>query len=126
MVFSRSTPDFNWQIYGKQAIDLMGALLAILLFSPILIGCTIDSSQLGGSCFFQAKAQRLNGKPFTMYKFPYYGHRCRAALDELMAYNEMAGPVFKVTDDPRITGVGKFLRRRSFDELPQLFNVLKR
>ena len=45
--------------------------------------------------------------------------------DELMADNEMAGPVFKVADDPRITAVGKFLRRRSFDELPQLFNVLK-
>ena len=59
VVVFRSTPDFNWQIYGKQAIDLMGALLAILLFSPILIVCDCDSSQLGGSCFFQAKAQRL-------------------------------------------------------------------
>ena len=105
----------------------MGALLAILLFSPILIGCDdCDSSQLGGSCFFQAKAQRpLMENLFTMYKFRIMVTDAEQRKDELMAYNEMAGPVFKVTDDPRITGVGKFLRRRSFDELPQLFNVLK-
>ena len=126
VVVFRSTPDFNWQIYGKQAIDLMGALLAILLFSPILIGCTIAirlSSE--GPVFFRQKRSGLNGKPFTMYKFRTMVTDAEQRKDELMAYNEMAGPVFKVTDDPRITGVGKFLRRRSFDELPQLFNVLK-
>ena len=70
VVVFRSTPDFNWQIYGKQAIDLMGALLAILLFSPILIGyIDCDSSQLGGPVFFRQKRSGLNGKPFTMYKF---------------------------------------------------------
>jgi len=125
-VVFRSTPDFNWQIYGKQAIDLLGALLAILLFSPILIGCMIAirlSSE--GPVFFRQKRSGLNGKPFTMYKFRTMVTDAEQRKDELMAYNEMAGPVFKVTDDPRITAVGKFLRRRSFDELPQLFNVLK-
>ena len=79
VVVFRSTPDFNWQIYGKQAIDLMGALLAILLFSPILIGCTIAirlSSE--GPVFFQAKRSGLNGKPLPCINF-YHGHRCRAA-----------------------------------------------
>ena len=126
VVVFRSTPDFNWQIYGKQAIDLLGALLAILLFSPILIGCMIAirlSSE--GPVFFRQKRSGLNGKPFTMYKFRTMVTDAEQRKDELMAYNEMAGPVFKVTDDPRITAVGKFLRRRSFDELPQLFNVLK-
>jgi len=126
VVVFRSTPDFNWQIYGKQAMDIMGALVAILLFSPILIGCIISirlSSE--GPVFFRQKRSGLNGKPFTMYKFRTMVSDAEQRKDELMAYNEMAGPVFKVTDDPRITAVGKFLRRRSFDELPQLFNVLK-
>jgi len=126
VVVFRSTPDFNWQAHVKQAMDLVGALVAILLFSPILIGCMI-AIRLGspGPVFFRQQRSGLNGQPFTMYKFRTMVTDAEQRKDELMAYNEMAGPVFKVTDDPRITPIGRFLRRRSFDELPQLFNVLK-
>ena len=126
VVVFRSTPDFNWQAHVKQAMDLVGAMVAILLFSPILIGCMI-AIRLGspGPVFFRQQRSGLNGQPFTMYKFRTMVTDAEQRKDELMAYNEMAGPVFKVTDDPRITPIGRFLRRRSFDELPQLFNVLK-
>ena len=100
VVFFCSTSDFNWQIYGKQAIDLMGALLAILLFSPILIGCTIAIVSARRVLFFSGKSAAASMKTFTMYKFPRtMVIDAEQRKDELMAYNEMAGPVFKVTDD---------------------------
>jgi exopolysaccharide biosynthesis polyprenyl glycosylphosphotransferase len=126
VVIFRSTPDFAWQAVGKQTIDFLGALFAVLLFSPILVFCSIAirlSSK--GPVFFRQQRSGLNGRPFTMYKFRTMITDAEQRKDELMAYNEMAGPVFKVTNDPRITPIGKFLRKRSFDELPQLFNVLR-
>jgi len=126
VVIFRSTPDFSWQAVAKQTIDFFGALLAITLFSPILIFCTIAIRLTSkGPVFFRQQRSGLNGRPFTMYKFRSMVTDAEQRKDELQAYNEMAGPVFKVTNDPRITPIGKFLRRRSFDELPQLFNVLK-
>jgi lipopolysaccharide/colanic/teichoic acid biosynthesis glycosyltransferase len=67
----------------------------------------------------------LNGQPFTMYKFRTMVTNAEQLQAELAALNEMSGPVFKVSNDPRVTGVGKFLRKFSLDELPQLFNVLR-
>jgi len=67
----------------------------------------------------------INGRPFTMYKFRSMGTNAEQRKHELAAMNEMTGPVFKVANDPRITPIGRFLRRFSLDELPQLFNVLK-
>jgi len=67
----------------------------------------------------------LNGAPFTIYKFRTMVTNAEQLKHELESMNEMRGPVFKVTKDPRITPIGKLLRRRSIDELPQLFNVLR-
>ena len=126
VVVFRSTPDFSWQAVGKQAIDFLGALIAILLFSPILCFCTIAIRLTSkGPVFFRQQRSGLNGNPFTMYKFRTMVTDAEQRKDELRAYNEMAGPVFKVTNDPRVTPIGQFLRKRSFDELPQLFNVLR-
>lgn len=125
VVIFRSTPDFSWQAVGKMVIDFTGALLAILLFSPILIFCTLAIRLTSrGPVFFRQQRSGLNGRPFTMFKFRTMVTDAEQRKDELQAYNEMAGPVFKVTNDPRVTPIGRFLRKRSFDELPQLFNVL--
>ena len=126
VVVFRSTPDFSWQAVGKQAVDFVGALFAILLFSPILLFCTLAIRLTSkGPVFFKQQRSGLNGRPFTMFKFRTMVTDAEQRKDELRAYNEMAGPVFKVTNDPRITPIGQFLRNRSFDELPQLFNVLR-
>ena len=78
-----------------------------------------------GPILFRQKRSGINGRPFTMYKFRSMGTNAEQRKHELAAMNEMSGPVFKVANDPRITPIGRFLRRFSLDELPQLFNVLK-
>jgi exopolysaccharide biosynthesis polyprenyl glycosylphosphotransferase len=78
-----------------------------------------------GPVFFRQKRSGINGTPFTIYKFRTMVTNAEQLKHELAAMNEMSGPVFKVTNDPRVTPVGKFLRKYSLDELPQLFNVLR-
>jgi len=78
-----------------------------------------------GPVLFRQQRSGLNGRPFTMYKFRTMVSNAEQPKDELAALNEMSGPVFKVSKDPRITKVGKLLRRFSIDELPQLVNVLR-
>ena len=125
MVF-RSAPDASWQAVAKQTIDFMGASVAILVFLPILVFCAISIRlSSSGPILFRQERSGLNGRPFTMYKFRSMVTDAEQRRRELEDLNEMEGPVFKLSEDPRVTWIGKILRRRSFDELPQLFNVLK-
>lgn len=111
----------------KRLIDIVGSLCGIILLSPLflIIAILIKLEDPKGKVFF---AQERNGKypkTFKMYKFRSMVHNAEELLKDLMDRNEQTGPVFKINDDPRITKVGKFIRKTSIDELPQLFNVLK-
>ena len=125
MVF-RSAPETSWQLVIKQAIDhggaLVGVILLLLLF--VLTALIIKLTSPGPVLFRQSRSG-LNGAPFTIYKFRTMVTNAEQLKHELEAMNEMRGPVFKVSRDPRITRPGKWLRRYSVDELPQLFNVLR-
>ncbi|MBT5707747.1 MAG: sugar transferase [Verrucomicrobia bacterium] len=125
MVF-RTAPDASWQAVAKQSMDTLGACLAILAFLPILVFCALSIRLSSpGPILFRQQRSGLNGRPFTMYKFRSMVTDADQLKRELEDLNEMDGPVFKISEDPRVTWIGKILRRRSFDELPQLFNVLK-
>lgn len=78
-----------------------------------------------GPVLFRQQRAGLNGRPFTMYKFRSMVTNAEQLKHELEQLNEMSGPVFKLTNDPRVTPIGRFLRRYSIDELPQLINVLR-
>jgi exopolysaccharide biosynthesis polyprenyl glycosylphosphotransferase len=125
MVF-RSTPDASWEGVGKQLLDLFGALALILALSPILLVLSLLVKLTSkGPIFFRQQRSGLNGRPFTIYKFRTMVTNAEQLKHELAAMNEMSGPVFKIARDPRITPFGRFLRKYSLDELPQLFNVLR-
>ena len=110
----------------KRLIDIVGSLCGIILLSPLflIVAILIKLEDTKGKVFF---AQERNGKypkTFKMYKFRSMVHNAEELLKDLMDRNEQTGPVFKINDDPRITKVGKVIRRTSIDELPQLFNEL--
>lgn len=110
----------------KRVIDVVGALFGLIILSPILIivGILIKLESKGPIIFAQ-KRVGLNGKEFKMYKFRSMVANAEEIKEKLKEKNEMSGPMFKMKNDPRITKVGKFIRKTSIDELPQLINVLK-
>jgi exopolysaccharide biosynthesis polyprenyl glycosylphosphotransferase len=123
----RTTPESSWQSVTKWLMDLSGSLMLLLLigwwlFPLIALAIKITSP---GPVFFKQQRSGLNGAPFTLYKFRTMTSNAEQFKHELEAMNEMSGPVFKVTNDPRVTRVGKILRKYSLDELPQLVNVLR-
>ncbi len=120
-----NTPDDFLKMLTKRSFDVMMSGLAILALSPVYLGIAI-LIKLGskGPVFFSQKRVGLRGRMFNVHKFRTMVVNAEALKKELMKHNEMDGPVFKMADDPRITKVGKFLRRTSLDELPQFFNVL--
>jgi exopolysaccharide biosynthesis polyprenyl glycosylphosphotransferase len=122
----RTTPEASWQSLVKNVLDFIGALiaLAVLAIPLVIVGLIIKLTSRGPVLFRQKRAG-LNGQPFTMYKFRTMVSDAEQRKQELAALNEMSGPVFKVTNDPRVTPIGRFLRRYSVDELPQLLNVLR-
>lgn len=114
-------------LFIKRLIDIVGSLVGLILLSPIfiIVAIFIKLEDPKGKVLF---AQERNGKcpkTFKMYKFRSMVHNAEELLHELQDKNEQSGPVFKIKDDPRITKVGKFIRKTSIDELPQLINVLK-
>jgi exopolysaccharide biosynthesis polyprenyl glycosylphosphotransferase len=118
-------PTAQGRLLVKRIVDIAGALVGLLLASPVLIGTilAIKITSPGPVFFKQVRAGR-HGRKFTMFKFRSMvvdAEKLRAKLEHL---NEMNGPVFKIKKDPRITAVGRFIRATSIDELPQLFNVL--
>ena len=122
----RSTPDSSWPRVVKQLMDLVGSFLALAFGWPIfaLIALFIKLTS-PGPVFFRQQRSGINGRPFTIYKFRTMVTNAEQLKHELATMNEMSGPVFKLTNDPRITPIGKVLRKFSLDELPQLFNVLR-
>jgi exopolysaccharide biosynthesis polyprenyl glycosylphosphotransferase len=122
----RSTPEASWQMLAKVILDFFGALALIVVTAiPMLIIGLLIKMTSPGPAIFRQQRSGLNGAPFTIFKFRTMASNAEQFKHELAAMNEMSGPVFKVTNDPRVTNVGKFLRKFSLDELPQLFNVLR-
>lgn len=118
----------NRLIYNlsKGIIDIMGSLIGLILLSPILIivGILIKFESKGPIVFTQKRAGK-DGKEFDMYKLRSMVVNAEEIKEKLKEQNEMSGPMLKMKDDPRITKVGKFIRKTSIDELPQLVNILK-
>ena len=122
----QTTPAPSLQSLTKQMIDYIAAFTMILILSPLLLICALSvklTSQ--GPIMFRQKRSGINGRPFTMFKFRSMNTNAEQRKHELEAMNEMSGPVFKVSSDPRITPIGRILRKYSLDELPQLINVLQ-
>lgn len=126
MLVFRSTPEASWQGVIKQVVDVVGAVLLMTVGIPIFFAIAIIIKLTSpGPILFRQKRSGINGRPFTLYKFRTMVTNAEQLKHELAAMNEMSGPVFKVTNDPRVTPFGRILRKLSLDELPQLFNVLK-
>ncbi len=124
MVF-RCTPEASWQSVLKMLLDYVGALLLLILLAlPSAIVALLIKLTSPGPIFFRQQRSGLNGKPFVIYKFRTMVTNAEQLKAELEAMNEMTGPVFKLSADPRITPIGRWLRKKSIDEWPQLLNVL--
>jgi len=125
MVF-RTAPEASWQSVMKQLLDFFGALLLLIILAlPLFIIGLLIKLTSPGPVLFRQQRSGLNGRPFTIYKFRTMVANAEQFRHELEAMNEMKGPVFKVSNDPRITPIGKWLRKFSIDEWPQFFNVLR-
>lgn len=113
-------------MFLKHLLDRCLALLLLILFAPIfiLVGILIKMTS-SGPVFYTHDRAGLHGLTFRMYKFRTMKQDAARERDLLAAANEMDGPVFKIKNDPRVTSIGKYLRKYSLDELPQLYNVLK-
>jgi len=114
------------QSFIKRFIEINGTLLGLILISPILIAIAVAIKLTSkGPILFKQKRIGQHGKEFYIYKFRSMYIDAEERLEELKKYNETNELMFKMQDDPRITGLGKFLRKYSLDEFPQLINVLK-
>lgn len=110
----------------KRIIDIVASFTGLIVLSPLMLVVSIlIKLESKGEVIFKQKRVGLNGKEFYMYKFRSMVINAEELKAELESQNEMSGPMFKMKDDPRVTKVGKFIRKTSLDELPQLWNVLK-
>lgn len=111
----------------KRIIDLVLGCLGLVFISPIMlwVAYKIHKEDPNGSVIFKQKRVGRNGQLFTMYKFRSMCENAEEQLDDLLDKNDIKGAMFKMHEDPRVTEFGKFIRRTSLDELPQLVNVIK-
>ncbi|AID43999.1 glycosyltransferase [Candidatus Arthromitus sp. SFB-mouse-Japan] len=110
----------------KRTLDIIVSLISLIILSPILliVALLVKADSKGPVIFSQPRVGK-NGKIFKMYKFRSMVENAEDILRELKSKNEMSGPMFKIKHDPRVTRIGRFIRKTSLDELPQLINVLK-
>ena len=110
----------------KRLLDIFGSLFLILVLSPVmLVIAALVKLTSRGPVFYTSKRIGRMGREFDFYKFRSMYSDADSRLKDVLALNEKDGPIFKMQNDPRITRVGRFLRRTSLDELPQLFNVFR-
>jgi exopolysaccharide biosynthesis polyprenyl glycosylphosphotransferase len=121
-----TTPAQEWKLVIKTVVDLAVAAFLLIMLAPIFIvisaGIKLTSR---GPVFFRQVRYGLRGREFKMFKFRSMWLDAEMRMDEVRHLNEMSGPAFKIMRDPRVTPIGRFLRKTSLDELPQLINVLK-
>jgi exopolysaccharide biosynthesis polyprenyl glycosylphosphotransferase len=118
-------PD-DYRLAIKRAIDVVGAVAGIVLLSPVMLAAAVAIKVTSpGPIFFIQQRYGLNRRQFRMYKLRTMVTKAEELQGNLECRNEVPGPVFKIKDDPRLTRIGRFLRRSSIDEVPQLFNVLR-
>ena len=123
---NESTRGFSFYEVIKRVIDVVCSFVGVLVLSPLFVVIAIIIKFTSkGPVFFSQKRVGRDGKEFKMYKFRSMVVNAEELKEKLAAQNEMSGPMFKMKDDPRVTKVGKFIRKTSIDELPQLFNILK-
>jgi exopolysaccharide biosynthesis polyprenyl glycosylphosphotransferase len=121
-----TTPSNYTQLALKRLFDVAVSLITLFCAAPmLLLAAAAIKLTSRGSVLFKQKRIGLNGRTFTLYKFRTMIEDAHARRDEVSHLNEMSGPVFKMKSDPRVTPIGRILRKFSFDELPQLWNVLK-
>ena len=121
-----AVPDSPVSTATKRMVDLVGAGAALLIAGPVMVVLALlVKAQDGGPAIFSQTRVGQNGRTFKLHKFRSMVVDAEAKLAELQHLNEREGPTFKVTDDPRITRIGRFMRATSLDELPQLLNVIK-
>ncbi len=121
------TPPEEKPVYDffKRVFDLVMATFALIVLSPVfLITAIAIKCEDGGKAIYSQIRLTKGGKEFTMYKFRSMCPDADKKLEELLKYNEVKGPAFKMEDDPRVTKVGRFIRKTSIDELPQLLNII--
>ena len=125
VIVFRVTPELSWALLVKSAMDKTLAFASLAVLAPffLLIAAGVKLTSPGPVIFKQQRAG-LHGRPFTMYKFRSMRSGAEMEREELKAFNQMSGPVFKIEKDPRVTRFGAWLRRTSIDEFPQLINVL--
>lgn len=118
---------FNLYLVLKRTIDIFGSLVGLILLSPLLalVALLIKLEDPSGSVIFYQTRVGKNERLFRMYKLRSMYTNAEEKLKDLLDKNEVSGAMFKMKDDPRVTKVGKFIRKTSIDELPQLFNVLR-
>jgi exopolysaccharide biosynthesis polyprenyl glycosylphosphotransferase len=125
-VTSRKPVSHDSRFVVKRAIDIAGALLGLIVLSPLFVLIAVAIRLTSGMpIFFSQERYGRNKRRFKMHKFRTMVPNAEALQRDLEHRNEVGGPVFKIKDDPRMTRIGRFLRRTSLDELPQLLNVLK-
>jgi lipopolysaccharide/colanic/teichoic acid biosynthesis glycosyltransferase len=115
----------RWQVLAKRAVDILGGLALLIALLPVMLiaALLVRVTSQGPILYRQDRVGRA-GEPIRMYKFRTMRRGAHLTRDELRNLNEATGPVFKIRRDPRITPVGRWLRKLSIDELPQLINVL--
>lgn len=127
--------EFSYSVYKpkpvydffKRIFDFLFSLIAIILLSPIflIISIMIKIDDPKGPVMYVSDRVGKNGKVFKFYKFRSMCADADTKYSDLLCTNETGGPTFKMKDDPRVTRVGRFIRKTSLDELPQLFNIIK-
>lgn len=122
----RTVPSDHWPMFVKNIIDKVGALFGLIVSAPLMliaaVAIKIDSK---GPILFKQKRCGLNGRPFSLYKLRTMCMDAEKKKDQVQQLNMMSGPVFKAKKDPRVTRVGRYLRKWSVDEIPQFLNVLR-
>ncbi|WP_245947436.1 sugar transferase [Bacillus taeanensis] len=112
---------------AKRLLDITGALIGLILLLPLffVVALCIKLEDPKGPILFKQIRVGKNGKEFNMYKFRSMVSNAEKLLEQLLEKNETTGAMFKMKNDPRVTKIGRFIRKTSIDELPQLWNVLK-
>lgn len=126
LVSFTTTTNKLWHLVVKRLIDIVASGVGLLVLWPLFLMIAIAIQWTSpGPVFFAQERCGMHGRRFTFYKFRTMVNGAERLLPQLLVQNEMRGPAFKMSEDPRVTPLGRFLRKMSLDELPQLWNVLR-